>query len=234
MPSTARYHFDDDIQRAWTMHALARKTLADNNPLADDVGRVSVAFGVGAMDAYLCDAFADTLARCLKSCRRNGHSPPDGYAKLELPIGPLMADYPVRANWGLRMATRALMEKENLLQLGRLKGLFNPALPSGHKLWHDLTQDFVALDRKRFAGIRKSAYAALTGQARGEGPRNVQAAVLKRMGEIVQRRHDIVHNCDRPKTAKQRLSLPKGEKMLADVQDFVTILDQHLDAYRLY
>jgi hypothetical protein len=54
------------------------------------------------------------------------------------------------------------------------------------------------------------------------------------MGEIVQRRHDIVHNCDRPKTAKQRLSLPKGEKMLVDVQDFVTILDRHLDAYRLY
>lgn len=234
MPSTARRHFDDDIERAWAIHDLASETLAASTPLADDVGRVSVAFGVGALDAYLCDAFSDTLARCLKSCRRNGHEPPAGYSKLELPIGPLMADYPVRTNWGLRMAARALMERDNLLQLGRLKGLFNPALPPGHKLWLDLTQDFVDLDRKRFAGTRKSDYSSLTGQAKKAGPRKVQAAVLDRMGEIVQRRHDIVHNCDRPKTAKQRLALPKAKKMLVDVHDFVKIIDRHLDAYRLY
>jgi hypothetical protein len=132
------------------------------------------------------------------------------------------------------MATRALMEKDNLLQLGRLKGLFNPALPSGHKLWHDLTQDFVDLDRKRLTGFRKSSYALLVGKTKGKGPKKVQVAVLKRMGEIVQRRHDVVHNCDRPKTAKQRLSLPQAKKMLTDVNDFVTILDEHLDAYRLY
>jgi hypothetical protein len=118
MPHTARRHFDDDIMRAWAMHDLARETVAEDIPLADDVGRVSVAFGVGALDAYLCDAFVDTLARCLKSCRRNGHAPPTGYQHLELPIGPLMTDYPIRSNWGLRMAARTLMEKDNLLQLG--------------------------------------------------------------------------------------------------------------------
>lgn len=145
-----------------------------------------------------------------------------------------MTDYAVRHNWGLRMAARALMERENLLQLGRLKALLNPALPAGSKLWNDLAQEFVDLDRKRLTGIRKSAYAALTGQAKAEGPKKVSAAVLERMGEIVQRRHDVVHNCDRPKTAKQRMSLPKARKMLVDVEDFVTILDDHLDAHRLY
>jgi hypothetical protein len=54
------------------------------------------------------------------------------------------------------------------------------------------------------------------------------------MGDIVQRRHDIVHNCDRPKTAKQRLTLGQAKAMLADVHDFVKILDQHLDAHRIY
>lgn len=234
MPSTARRHFDDDIYRAWAIHDLAQATAATNTPLADDVGRASVALGVGALDAYLCDAFADTLARCLKSCRRNSHKPPAGYAKLELPIGPLMGDYPVRENWGLRMATRALMEKDNLLQLGRLKDLLNPALPSNYKLWTSLSQDFVDLDRKRLTGFRKSSYAALSGKERGEGPKKVQTAVLRRMGEIVQRRHDIVHDCDRPKTAKQRLTLPQAKKMLADIHDFVKILDGHLDAHRLY
>lgn len=171
---------------------------------------MAVAFGVGALDAYLCDAFTDTLARCLKSCRRHGHAPPSGYSKLELPIGPLMTDYAVRHNWGLRMAARALMERDNLLQLGRLKDLLNPALPLGHKLWDDLAQEFVDLDRKRLTGIRKSTYASFAGEAKAKGPRKVSAAVLKRMGEIVQRRHDVVHNCDRPKTAKQRMSVPKS------------------------
>jgi hypothetical protein len=234
MPATPRSHFDDDISRAWALHANAISTEASDPPLALDIGRVAVAFGVGALDAYLCDAFTDTLARCLKSCRQNGHAPPSGYSKLELPIGPLMTDYAVRRNWGLRMATRALMEKDNLLQLGRLKKLLNPALPAGQKLWNDLAREYVDLDRKRLTGIRRSAYAALTGQAKAEGPKMVSAAVLERMGEIVQRRHDVVHNCDRPKTAKQRMSLPKARKMLADVEDFVKILDDHLDAHRLY
>lgn len=234
MPTTPRTHFDDDISRAWALHTHAVATEGVDTPLALDIGRVALAFGVGALDAYLCDAFTDTLARCLKSCRQHAHAPPSGYAKLELPVGPLMTDYAVRHNWGLRMAARALMEKDNLLRLSRLKQLLNPALPPGHKLWDDLAQDFVDLDRKRLTGIRKSAYAALAGPAKVEGPKKVSTAVLERMGEIVQRRHDVVHNCDRPKTAKQRITLPKAGKMLADVEGFVKILDDHLDAYRLY
>lgn len=85
LPSTPRNHFDDDISRAWALHATAVSTEASDAPLALDIGRVAVAFGVGALDAYLCDAFTDTLARRLKSCRRNGHGPPSGYSKLELP-----------------------------------------------------------------------------------------------------------------------------------------------------
>jgi len=216
------------------MHDLAIANEATDPPLAADIGRVAVAFGVGALDAYLCDAFTDTLARCLKSCRQNAHAVPSGYRALELPIGPLMAEYRARQNWGLRMAARALMEKDNMLQLGRLKALLNPALPVGCKLWEDLAQSYVDLDRKRLAGIRKSECAALTGQAKAKAPRAVSAAVLARMGQIVQRRHDVVHNCDRPKTAKQPLTLVQAKKMLTDVGDFVSVLDDHLAAYRVY
>jgi len=234
MPATPRSHFDDDISRAWALHANAVSAESGDGPLALDIGRVAVAFGVGALDAYLCDAFTDTLARCLRSCRQNGHAPPDGYSKLELPIGPLMTDYAVRHNWGLRMAARALMEKDNLLRLSRLKDLLNPALPKGSKLWNDLAQEFVDLDRKRLTSFRRHEYASLTGSDKAKGPGKVSAAVLKRMGEIVQRRHDIVHNCDRPRTAKQGISLPQAKKMLIDVEDFVAVLDDHLDAHRRY
>lgn len=123
MPATPRTHFDDDISRAWALHATAISTEANEPPLAVDVGRVAVAFGVGALDAYLSDAFTDTLARCLKSCRQNGHSPPAGYSKLELPIGPLITPSSCGRRSRLRMATRALMEKDNLLRLSRLKML---------------------------------------------------------------------------------------------------------------
>jgi len=123
VPATARSHFDDDIARALVMHALAGRTAPSDAPLATDVARTALAFGVGALDAYLCDAFTDTLARCLKHCRRSGAAVPSGYARLALPVGPLLTDYAVRSNWGLRMASRALMERDNLLQLGRLKDL---------------------------------------------------------------------------------------------------------------
>lgn len=216
------------------MHTLAVGHGPTDLPLATDVARTAVAFGVGALDAYLCDAFSDTLARCLKQCRRTGAAVPAGYSRLALPVGPLLENYAVRANWGLRMAARALMERDNLLQLGRLKELFNPALPPGQRLWTDMVDNYVALDRTRLTGIRRHQYAALTGRARADAPRKASAALLRRMGEIVQRRHDIVHNCDRPKTAKQALSLTQASKMLTDVQDFVSILDDHLDAHRLY
>lgn len=234
MPSTPRSHFDDDISRAWALHGLAVATEHTNSALAEDTGRVAIAFGVGAMDAYLCDAFTDTLARCLKQCRREKQALPNGYKKLELPIGPLMTDYPQRVNWGLRMAARALMERDNLLRLSRLRDLFNPALPKGQKLWDDVAQNYVHLDRRRLTGIKRDDYAALTGDAKAKAPKKAAAAVLLRIGEIVQRRNDIAHNCDRPKTAKQPLTLPSAKKMLVDVRDFVTILDDHLETHRRY
>jgi hypothetical protein len=62
VPATARSHFDDDIARAWALHQLAVSTDGADGPLATDVARTAVAFGVGALDAYLSDAFTDTLA----------------------------------------------------------------------------------------------------------------------------------------------------------------------------
>lgn len=192
MPTTARNHFDDDISRARAVYALAVTTNQSDPTLAEDIGRVAIAFGVGAMDAYLCDAFTDTLARCLKNCRRTNRALPGGYKKLELPIGPLMIPYGKRQNWALRMAARALMERDNLLQLSRLKELFNPALPRGQKLWDDLAPAYVSLNRRRLTNISSTGYAALSGVAKSKAPKKASSAVLARIGEIVQRRHDAI------------------------------------------
>jgi hypothetical protein len=234
MPTTARKHFDEDIARAVALHALATRSATSDPAVATDVARGAVAFGVGALDAYLCDAFSDTLARCLKQCRRGKNKLPTGYRNLALPLGPLMADYASRDNWALRMAARALMERDNLLQVGRLKELFNPALPTGQKLWADLAPAYVKVDRKGLTGFRKAEYGALTGKARSDAPKQVAAAVLKRMATIIQRRHDVVHNCDRPKTAVKPLKLTTARAILRDVHDFVTVLDDHLQLHRIY
>ena len=50
----------------------------------------------------------------------------------------------------------------------------------------------------------------------------------ERMGEVFQRRHDCIHNCDRPKVAMQGIDAPQTKKMIADIKAFVTILDDHI------
>jgi hypothetical protein len=232
VPSTARAHFDDDFGRAGDLLAEAEETEAE--PLRSDLARAAVAFGVGALDAYLCDLFVDSLARTMKSCRRARQSLPSGYAKLAIPAGPLLSSYKARPNWGLRMAARAMMEKDNMLQLGRLKELLNPALPPGNKLWFDLAPRYIAIDRKRLTGISVAEYAALGGDDKAEARRKAASHTLLRVGSIVQRRHDIVHNCDRPKSAPQPLKVGSARNMLTDVGDLVSVLDAHIETHRVY
>jgi hypothetical protein len=232
VPATARRHFNEDFARARRLCEVASATAEE--PLRSDLARSAVAFGVGALDAYLCDAFVDSLARTMKQCRRDARSLPPGYAKLALPAGPLLSSYKTRPNWGLRMAARAMMEKDNMLQLGRLKDLLNPNLPVGRKLWIDLAPQYVALDRKRLAGISAADYALVGAPQRPDTHKKVAAAVLRRVGEVIQRRHDIVHNCDRPKSAPKPLKPGSAKNMLTDVESFVIILDAHLDCHWIF
>jgi hypothetical protein len=232
VPYTARKHFDEDIAAAWALHGQA--TSVEDVEVATEIARASIVFGVGALDAYLCDAFVDLLARTLKHCRNTKTAAPAGYAKLAMPVGPLIGTYESRENWGLRMSARAFMAKDNMLQLGRVKDLLNPGLGAGRKLWDDLIEDYIALNRKRLTGIRSWEYGALAGKPKQDARKNAAKCLLRHMGEIVQRRHDIVHNCDRPKSAKQKLTLPAADKILTDIQSFVSLLDSHIDNHRMY
>jgi hypothetical protein len=232
VPSTARRHFDDDFARARVL--LDEADARTSEPLRSDLARWAVAFGVGALDAYLSDAFVDSLARAMKTCRRNDCALPAGYAKLAIPAGPLLSSYQARPNWGLRMAARAMMEKDNLLQLGRVKDLLNPDLTPGHKLWADLAPQYIALNRKRLCGVTVAEYAGYDGQRKQAARTTAAAAVLRRMGAIVQRRHDIVHNCNRPKNTPQVLKVGTAKNMLVDIRSFVTILDDHRSAHKAH
>jgi RiboL-PSP-HEPN len=236
MPATARNHFDDDIGRAQAILSEARRLPASRSAVADDMRRASVALAVGAMDAYLCDAYIDCLTRCLRAFREGKCSKlPTDYAKELLPAGPLLAQhYTKRSNWGLRMAARARMERENLLQVGRVKEIFNPVLPASHKLWLDVIDQYTVLGRKRLTKHRAADIAVMTPANRTEARKQAAAALVKRMLMIVQRRHDIVHNVDRPKSALQKLTAGQAKAMTTDLKDFITILDDHLDLRRVW
>jgi hypothetical protein len=234
LPETARTHFNDDLARAWTLHAEAESLKPSKPDVAHDLARCAVAFGVGGLDAYLCDAVVDSLARTMKDCRKKGKALPAGYGNLSLPLGPLLKDYPSRQNWALRMSAREYMKKDNLLQVGRLKDLLNPALTKGHKLWVEMIEDYIALDRKRLTGVDKTGFASLQSNKKNEARKEAQGVLLNRIGEVIKRRHDIVHNCDRPKTAPQVLTLPAAKKMLADAESFGKVLDDHLDQHRAH
>ncbi len=228
-----RKHFDDDIVRAEAVLSHAGGGLASQT-LADDICRASVVLAVASLDAYFCDAYVDVLT-CAFRAHRAGTlvKLPKQYAKESLPAGPLVANhYTTRPDWSLRMAARGLMERDNLLQVGRLKEMFNPVLPAQKKLWGDLAPTFIALGRKRLTGVLPADIAGINGEKLTRKLTSAGNAVLKRIGEIIQRRHDVAHNFDRPKQARQPLTHAAAIKMIADVKAFVVTFDDHLEANR--
>jgi hypothetical protein len=235
MPVTARKHFDQDMIRAEALRLLAELETPGDAAKGADLARSSVVFAVGALDAYLCDAFVDVLSLTMKSCRKDKKALPSGYAKVLLPAGPLFhSKYTQRHNWALRMAARKMMEKDNLLQLSRLEDLFNPALAKGHKLWLEMIDSYIALKRPRLTWHVPSDLAVLKGTALDKAKKKAKTTLIQRVGSIIQRRHDIAHNCDRPKVAYQSMTPAIAKKMLGDVEAFVDVLDRHLDAHLAY
>lgn len=91
MPSTARKHFDEDINRASAVHTLACRQpcgRAATALLKDDLLRSAWMFGVGALDAYFCDAYADLVARTLQAKnRQHTLKLTPAISKIVLPVG---------------------------------------------------------------------------------------------------------------------------------------------------
>jgi hypothetical protein len=233
VPKTARKHFDQDLQRVGSMLALALGQPAGSELLVGDLRRQAVAMAVGALDAYLCDAYADVLTRTLRACREGTLANlPAGYYKTLLPAGPLLAKQYLRENWGLRMAARKVIERDNMLRTSRLADMFNPGLAPSAKLWEPALLDkYVALRRRRMTKHVAKELAALKGKDREKAYRRVEGRLRSRVDAIIQRRHDIVHNCDRPKQAPQKMSHELADRMVEDIKAFVEILDEHLNKH---
>jgi hypothetical protein len=219
---TAKRHFDEDLARARALLAHARTLPADT--LQHDILRASWMMAVGASDAYFSDAYGDLLARTL---RAKGIQPavtfPDRLNNLKVPVIAVLRDG--HEGWRWRMAARELIEEENVLSLEKIKKLFNHFFRDGHKILNMDTIEMLILHRdakSRMFGITPTQYRALTVAA---DINKAKKAAVKHMEDhfevIFQRRHDCIHNCDRPKLALQSITPESVQKAIDDIHFLV-------------
>jgi hypothetical protein len=232
MPTRAIKTFRLDIQRA---NALVR--CADSPPfipatgatgaLRSDILRSGWMFAVGAMDAYFCDAYADIIgATLISKSREPAVRLPSFVEDIELPVAALLDEYPDRKNWKWRMATRRMMADQNALRLSTIQQWFNRILPNGRRLFSGLIDTWIttAGATTRLFGVTGSSYAALSGPARQAACASAREAFETRFREIVRRRHDCIHTCDRPVSSPQRL--PRAGTVQNVIRDIVFIVEQ--------
>jgi hypothetical protein len=237
VPTTALNHFNQDIARARAIvahaHPLPRTNPAEEM-LRSDLLRSAWMFGVGAMDAYFCDAYTDIVAATIISKSRHPAAKlPDFFYEIRFPIRAILEPYANNENWRWRMAARKMMERENVLSLPAVQTLFNKFFRKGHRLFRDRMADWIVHPnaKQRVFDITRAAFNVLAGEQRGQAIEDAQDQMEGRYRELFQRRHDCIHNCDRPKVSPQALHLSGTVlKVIQDAEFLVQRCDEHINA----
>ena len=236
MPTTALLHFNEDMARARAILAHAaslRHAIPSEELLRSDLLRSSWMFAVGALDAYFCDACTDVVASTIIAKSRQGTiTLPEFFYEIRFPIRAILEEYDERENWRWRMAAREMMERENVLSLQTIQKLFNKFFAKGSRLFLDLLEAWICHpDAKvRLFGITTGAYSALaTARDKDIARRNSLDQFENRFADIFQRRHDCIHNCDRPRRKPQRLNDPNHVlRVIQDVEFLVHRCDEQI------
>jgi hypothetical protein len=237
MPATALQDFYEDAARVRALiahaDALPRANPADQS-LRSDVLRSAWMFAVGALDAYFSDAYTDVVAATIISKSR--HDPmtlPDFFYDIRFPVRAVLESYAVNVNWRWRMAARRMMDRENVLKLETIQKLFNKFFRKGHRFFGDVLDSWITHPdaKKRLFGITRQAYNALAAADKETARTAAREQMEERYGAIFQRRHDCIHNCDRPRVSPQRLVLGGTVlKVLQDVEFLVVRCDGQINA----
>lgn len=236
VPGTAFSHFQQDIGRAWAIvaHAdpLPHATAAEQL-LRGDLLRSAWMFGVGALDAYFCDAYTDIVAATIIA--KSNHAAlvlPEFFHDIRFPVRAILEPYANNINWRWRMAARKMMERENVLSLATVQTLFNKFFRSGQRFFRDLLPAWIVHPdgRRRVFGITAARFNALPANLRGQAVADAQGRLEERFREIFQRRHDCIHNCDRPRVKPQPLTAADVvQRVLDDIEFLVRRCDEHIN-----
>jgi hypothetical protein len=234
MPATALQHFREDIARARAILAHADplpRTTAGEQLLRSDLLRSAWMFAVGALDAYFCDAYTDIVAATANSkSRQPAINLPEWVYDIKLPLRAVLEEYD-NTNWRWRMAARKMMERENVINLAAVQTLFNKFFRRGHRFFRDFLDAWISRpDSKiRLFGVSRVDYTAMNDADKHQAREEAIDRMEDRFRAIFQRRHDCIHNCDRPKMSPQPLD--KGGtvlKVIQDVEFLVTRCDEHI------
>lgn len=220
MLGTALNHFTDDVRRARDLRAHA--ATLPLGVLKDDVLRSSWMMAVGACDAFFSDAYADLVSRAIRAKElQPAVVIPNRLNNLRIPVTAILR--PAANGWRWRMAARELIEDENVLSLEKIRALFNHFFRKNHKL---LAQDTIAAwithrdARSRLFGLTATQFRALSQAQVGAAKKNALEHFEERFEVTFQRRHDCIHNCDRPKIALQAIGEVSVRKRIEDI-DFL-------------
>jgi hypothetical protein len=219
--ATAKRHFEDDVQRSRDLLDHAR--LLPRDQLRDDILRASWMMAVGACDAFFCDAYADLVSRALraKDLQRN-IAVPDRLGNLRIPAIAVIRQ--ASGGWRWRMAAKELIEDESVLSLEKIKELFNQFCREKAKLVSPGSVEPWILHRDakhRLFGVEATAYRKMTDPQKAAARKSAIDKFSCRFDTIFQRRHDCIHNCDRPKVAVQEISDGSVQKAIEDVEFLV-------------
>ncbi len=234
MPATALAHFNEDILRARAIliHADTLPERSDlERLLRSDLFRSAWMFAVGALDAYFCDAYTDIVAAALSSrSRQNTVTLPEFFYEIKLPVRAILEEY-TNANWRWRMAARKMMERENVLSLQTIQKLFNKFFRRGFRFFNDLLHTWMSHpDAKiRLFRVTRVGYRGMNLADQARAREQAMERLDERFAEIFQRRHDCIHNCDRPKMRPQDLARSQTVlKVIQDVEFLVNRCDEHI------
>ncbi len=234
MPATALLHFEEDVARARAIVALADPLPHGNDAeqlVRSDLLRSAWMFAVGALDAYYCDAYTDLVAATASSkSRQPGVTLPEWVYEIRVPIRAILEEYD-NPNWRWRMAARKMMERENVIKFAAIQTLFNKFFRRGRKFFRDLLDAWISRPdaRIRLFGLTRVDYLAMNEADKHVARETANDQLEDRFRAIFQRRHDCIHNCDRPRMSPQPLD--KGGtvlKVIQDVEYLVRRSDEHI------
>lgn len=236
MPTTAIQHFREDIGRARALIEFAdvmpAATSAESG-LRSDVLRSAWMFAVGSLDAYFCDAYTDIIAATASSKSRQPTIVlPEWIYEIKLPLRAILEDYD-NANWRWRMAARKMMEKENFISLSAIQTLFNKFFRKGKKFFRDLFDEWIMhVDSKqRLFGVSRLVYEGMTDAEKHDAREDAVEQWEDRFRSIFQRRHDCIHNCDRPRISMQPLDKSGTVlKVIQDIEFLVERSNEHIES----
>ena len=186
---------------------------------------------VGACDAYFSDAYADLLTRTLRaSSAQPDVTPAARLQNLKVPLMAVVkASYPDRPGWQWRMVARQLIEEETVLSLQKIRELFNQFCRADRKL---MNQNTIAPwvthpeAKKRMFGFTQAEYRSTNDQSAARI--SAMEMLEQRFEQVFQRRHDCIHNCDRPRSAPQPITNAATSKVVEDIEFLVSRCEETL------